>query len=56
MADDLPAILGGEPMCDASAWPRWPQWDERERERLLTVLDSGTWWSGDGDVAAAFRA
>ncbi|HEY3832374.1 MAG TPA: DegT/DnrJ/EryC1/StrS family aminotransferase [Acidimicrobiia bacterium] len=51
---DLPAILGGTPMCDASAWPRWPQWDDSERTRLLATLDSGNWWSGSGDVAAGF--
>src|SRR3954447_13013652 len=51
---DLPAVLGGAPVCDAGAWPRWPQWDDSERERLLAVLDSGNWWTGDGDVAAGF--
>ncbi len=54
MSGELPAILGGAPMCDAGAWPRWPQWDDGERSRLLAVLDSGAWWTGDGDVAAQF--
>jgi dTDP-4-amino-4,6-dideoxygalactose transaminase len=51
---DLPAVLGGTPMCDASGWPRWPQWDDGERSRLLATLDSGKWWAGSGDVAAGF--
>lgn len=49
----LPAILGGAPLC-AGPWPAWPQWDGSEREALLATLDSGAWWSGDGDRAAAF--
>ncbi len=50
----LPAILGGEPTCDTDTWPRWPQWDDGERTRLLAALDSGHWWSGTGDAAARF--
>ena len=54
VTEGVPAILGGIPVCDAAAWPRWPQWDDGERQRLLEVLDSGRWWTGDGDVAARF--
>jgi dTDP-4-amino-4,6-dideoxygalactose transaminase len=36
------AINGGSPVRTAT-WPRWPQWDERERERVLGVLASGEW-------------
>ena len=32
----------------------WPQWGEREREELLATLDSGAWWTGDGERAFRF--
>ncbi len=54
--DDAPAVLGGEPMCDRSVWPRWPQWDDDERDRLVAALDAGAWWSGDGNAASMFAA
>ena len=52
--NDKPAILGGTPVHDQRQWPRWPQWDERERDGLLAVLEHGGWWTGDGDVAQGF--
>jgi dTDP-4-amino-4,6-dideoxygalactose transaminase len=48
-----PAILGGEPIR-RRPFPAWPIHDEGDRERLLTVLDSGRWWDGDGDLARTF--
>jgi dTDP-4-amino-4,6-dideoxygalactose transaminase len=36
------AFKGGDPLR-AKPWPAWPQHDEREREYLLRVLDSGNW-------------
>jgi dTDP-4-amino-4,6-dideoxygalactose transaminase len=50
----LPALLGGEPVADADTYPSWPQWGEREREELLGTLDSGGWWTGDGERAFRF--
>jgi dTDP-4-amino-4,6-dideoxygalactose transaminase len=50
----LPALLGGEPVADDGTYPSWPQWGEREREELLATLDSGAWWTGDGERAFAF--
>ena len=50
----LPALLGGVPVADADTYPSWPQWGEREREELLATLDSGAWWTGDGDRAFRF--
>ena len=47
----LPALLGGVPVADAGTYPSWPQWGEREREELLATLDSGAWWTGDGERA-----
>jgi dTDP-4-amino-4,6-dideoxygalactose transaminase len=50
----LPALLGGEPVAGADAYPSWPQWGSREREELLGTLDSGAWWTGDGERAFRF--
>ena len=50
----LPALLGGVPVADADTYPSWPQWGEREREELLATLDSGAWWTGDGERALRF--
>src|SRR5690606_16700879 len=41
-----PALLGGEPVTRAADWPTWPQWDDREREALADVLESGRWQAG----------
>ena len=49
----LPALLGGAPVA-GDTYPSWPQWGEREREELLGTLDSGAWWTGDGDRAFEF--
>lgn len=51
---DVPAILGGTPICAAGAWPAWPQWDDTERAGLIAALDEGGWWTGDGSRAQAF--
>ena len=51
---DKPAVLGGTPIREGKLWPRWPQWDERERDGLLGVLEDGGWWTGDGAVAQTF--
>jgi dTDP-4-amino-4,6-dideoxygalactose transaminase len=50
----LPALLGGDPVAAADTYPSWPQWGEREREELLATLESGGWWTGDGERAFAF--
>jgi dTDP-4-amino-4,6-dideoxygalactose transaminase len=52
----LPALLGGEPLAGAGTYPSWPQWDEREREELLATLESGAWWTGDGERAHRFAS
>ncbi len=54
MNTDLPAALGGTPVRGTQQYPRWPQWDEAERAGLNAVLDSGSWWSGDGAYATTF--
>jgi len=40
------ALFGGEP-AHKGPWPAWPVHDQREREALLAVLDSGKWWYGE---------
>ena len=51
------ALHGGEP-AHRGQWPAWPVHDEREREALLAVLDSGKWWYGErvAEFEAAFAA
>jgi dTDP-4-amino-4,6-dideoxygalactose transaminase len=51
---DTPALLGGAPAITPDTYPSWPQWGEREREELLGTLESGAWWTGDGDRAFEF--
>ncbi|HUA35329.1 MAG TPA: DegT/DnrJ/EryC1/StrS family aminotransferase [Candidatus Binataceae bacterium] len=41
MASQL-AILGGKPLRERP-FPRWPTFDEREREQLTEVLEAGSW-------------
>lgn len=52
-----PALLGGAPVC-TQPWPRWPIFDDRERRRLLAVLESGQWWYGERvrEFEAAYAA
>jgi dTDP-4-amino-4,6-dideoxygalactose transaminase len=38
--------LGGPPACP-QPWPAWPVFDNRERQRLNAVLESGQWWFGE---------
>jgi dTDP-4-amino-4,6-dideoxygalactose transaminase len=47
------AILGGQPLR-SRPYPSWPIWDDSEREGLIATLESGAWWSGDGDRAQRF--
>jgi dTDP-4-amino-4,6-dideoxygalactose transaminase len=47
------AILGGQPLR-SRPYPSWPMWDDSEREGLIATLESGAWWSGDGDRAQRF--
>ena len=54
-SDNRAAILGGQPLI-AAHFPRWPIWDDREREALSATLDSGGWWDGDGERAARFAS
>ncbi len=48
MSSDNLAILGGQPVRPAEKkWQSWPVFDEREREALLEVLESGKWFYGE---------
>jgi dTDP-4-amino-4,6-dideoxygalactose transaminase len=49
------AMTGGAPVR-STVYPRWPQWDTSERERLLDVLDSGKWWATEGAKVPEFEA
>ncbi len=51
------AVCGGEKTCSIE-WPTWPIWDDRERQGLMAVLESGQWWYGERvhEFEAAFAA
>lgn len=40
------ALHGGPKACPHE-WSSWPLWDERDREELIAVLESGDWWYGE---------
>lgn len=48
------AILGGEPV-KKTAYPDWPQFDEREKQALLEVLESRVWWRTPGTRTLQFE-
>jgi hypothetical protein len=48
------ALLGGVPVRQ-NTFPVWPQYDERERQAILDVLDSRVWWRTPGTQTLAFE-
>ncbi|GMW01127.1 MAG: 3-amino-5-hydroxybenzoate synthase [Candidatus Hydrogenedentota bacterium] len=47
VANEKLALLGGDPVRPASkSWPKWPIFDDAERNRLYEVFESGDWWYG----------
>ncbi|MCY3977258.1 MAG: DegT/DnrJ/EryC1/StrS family aminotransferase [Chloroflexi bacterium] len=48
------AIHGGSP-SKTKPFPAWPIYDEREREALNEVLESGVWWRTPGTKTLAFE-
>lgn len=48
------AILGGTPV-KTNPFPDWPQYDEGERQALMDVLDSRTWWRTPGTKTLKFE-
>lgn len=48
------ALLGGKPVRDVD-FPAWPQYDDREREALLEVLESRVWCRTQGTRAFEFE-
>jgi len=51
---DKLAILGGTPVKE-TPFPAWPQYDERERQALLEVLESRQWWRTPGTRTLQFE-
>ncbi|MDH3301235.1 MAG: DegT/DnrJ/EryC1/StrS family aminotransferase [Acidimicrobiia bacterium] len=49
------AINGATPIR-TNPYPRWPVWDDTERNGLLAVLDSGDWWATEGTKVGEFEA
>lgn len=48
-----PVVLGGH-MGSSIDSPEWPIWDQRERDQLSRVLESG-WWAFEGPAEAEFE-
>jgi dTDP-4-amino-4,6-dideoxygalactose transaminase len=48
------ALLGGDPVKPAP-FPAWPQYDEREKQALLEVLESRVWWRTPGTRTLSFE-
>lgn len=48
------AIQGGSP-AKTKPFPVWPIFDERERQALNEVLESGVWWRTPGTKTLAFE-
>ena len=48
------ALAGGRP-TKTKPFPAWPQYDDRERQALLGVLDCGVWWRTPGTRTLAFE-
>ncbi len=48
------AIHGGSP-AKTKPFPDWPIFDERERQALNDVLESGVWWRTPGTKTLAFE-
>ncbi|MGJ5814546.1 DegT/DnrJ/EryC1/StrS family aminotransferase [Paludibaculum fermentans] len=53
-ASDRPAILGGTPVR-RNPFPSWPITDEQEEKAILSVLRSGKWNRGMGQVVNRFE-
>jgi dTDP-4-amino-4,6-dideoxygalactose transaminase len=48
------AVLGGEPV-KRSPFAPWPRFDDHERQALLEVLESRTWWRTPGIQTTKFE-
>jgi dTDP-4-amino-4,6-dideoxygalactose transaminase len=48
------AVNGGPPVR-TTPFPAWPEFDDRERARLLAVLDSRRWWATEGTATREFE-
>lgn len=51
---DKLALLGGEPV-KSEPFPAWPQYDEKERQALMEVLESCVWWRTPGTRTLEFE-
>lgn len=53
-ASDLPAKLGGKPVCSGGA-VSWPVFDGTEEKALLDTLRTGHWFRGSGTKVTGFE-
>ncbi len=52
------AVLGGTPVRQDRAWPRWPQYDAATEQEVVAAVRSGRWaisWPSDGTKARERR-
>jgi perosamine synthetase len=49
-----PALTGGSPVR-TDPWPEWPVWSKEAEEPMLSLLRSGNWYRGDGDLCKEFE-
>lgn len=48
------ALLGGKPVR-AKSFTKWPIWDRGDEESILSILRSGNWFRGRGNVVNEFE-
>jgi dTDP-4-amino-4,6-dideoxygalactose transaminase len=48
------AVKGGKPVRTME-WVRWPIWNADAEAPLLSVLRSGNWWRGSGNLCSEFE-
>ncbi|HNY40741.1 MAG TPA: DegT/DnrJ/EryC1/StrS family aminotransferase [Bryobacteraceae bacterium] len=53
-ADQLPALLGGEPVRK-KAWPSWPQTTPQDETTWLEALRACKWWRKEGHFVRDFE-
>jgi dTDP-4-amino-4,6-dideoxygalactose transaminase len=51
---EKPALLGGRPARQRAAQP-WPVFDHAEEQSVMSVLKSGKWWRGSGQMVKRFE-
>lgn len=48
------ALRGGDPVRTGE-WPGWPVWNQEAKEPMMSLLQSGNWYRGDGNKCNDFE-